>query len=232
MEQIRISAKNLGAVMLETFCPRCFWIKLKTANKLPWQIFPGIFSSIDAYTKKVAHAIIDNNKTEGPNWMKEMGDIVSWNKAPHFSKFNTVNEKHNILLTGSADGIFVRRDGGIIIPDWKTAKYTANQDKLLPMYGIQLNGYAYIHEATIGPVEALYLVYFQPQTDEGAAIANTKEYGFKMEFEAKAIEIPIDLGKLDRAMEITREIYEMPHAPAGLAGCKDCANLDRIMGLL
>ena len=36
MEQIKISAKNLGQVALEDFCPRCFWIKLKMANKLPW----------------------------------------------------------------------------------------------------------------------------------------------------------------------------------------------------
>ena len=44
---IRISAKNLGAVAMPGFCPRCFWIQMH-AEGLPYQIFPGIFSSIDA----------------------------------------------------------------------------------------------------------------------------------------------------------------------------------------
>lgn len=68
MEQIKISAKNLGAVAMPDFCPRCFWIKLKTANKLPWQIFPGIFSSIDAYTKHCVHAMIKLPTL--PGWLK------------------------------------------------------------------------------------------------------------------------------------------------------------------
>jgi len=54
-EVLRISDKNLGALALPDFCPRCFWIKMKTGNKLPFQIFPGIFSSIDAYTKHVVY---------------------------------------------------------------------------------------------------------------------------------------------------------------------------------
>ena len=58
---LRISAKNLGALALPGFCPRCFWLKLKAQNRLPFQIFPGIFSSIDAYTKRVVHAWIDQN---------------------------------------------------------------------------------------------------------------------------------------------------------------------------
>jgi len=51
MENLKISAKNLGATALEDFCPRCYWIKLKMGNRLPFQSFPGIFSSIDSYTK-------------------------------------------------------------------------------------------------------------------------------------------------------------------------------------
>jgi len=55
-EVLRISDKNLGALALPDFCPRCFWLKTKARNKLPFQIFTGIFSSIDAYTKRVVHA--------------------------------------------------------------------------------------------------------------------------------------------------------------------------------
>jgi len=74
MTQLRISAKNLGAMLLPEFCPRCFWFKLKTGNKLPFQIFPGIFSSIDAYTKRVVHGWID--ELGAPAWLDEIGSIT------------------------------------------------------------------------------------------------------------------------------------------------------------
>jgi len=78
MDQIKISAKNLGQTALEDFCPRCYWIKLKTNFKLPWQSFPGIFSSIDSYTKSCIHSIIDgvrDNPFAIPDWMKQMGSM-------------------------------------------------------------------------------------------------------------------------------------------------------------
>ena len=62
---IRISAKNLGYTALSDFCPRCYWLRLKTGFSLPYQSFPGIFSSIDAFTKHCVHSMIDNGlKTE------------------------------------------------------------------------------------------------------------------------------------------------------------------------
>jgi len=48
MNQLIISAKNLGELAMPDFCPRCFWLKTH-AKQLPFQIFPGdLHSSIDA----------------------------------------------------------------------------------------------------------------------------------------------------------------------------------------
>lgn len=45
---MRISAKDLGWLTTDDFCPRCFWIECH-AKGLPYQTgFPGIFFSIDA----------------------------------------------------------------------------------------------------------------------------------------------------------------------------------------
>jgi hypothetical protein len=74
MEQIRISAKSLGELALTDFCPRCFWIKLQLQNKLPFQIFPGIFSSIDSYSKRVIHSWFDK-KGEAPPWLSKRRDF-------------------------------------------------------------------------------------------------------------------------------------------------------------
>ena len=80
--QIRISAKNLGALAMPDFCPRCFWLKLRMENKLPFQIFPGIFSSIDSYTKNIVHSWFD---THGccPVWLSELGEIKGYVNPPH-----------------------------------------------------------------------------------------------------------------------------------------------------
>ncbi len=74
-EQIRISAKTLGYLLtMPNSCPRCAWLKLKC--DLPYQIFPGVFLSIDSYTKKItwSHYERDNRP---PNWLKTFSDYVS-----------------------------------------------------------------------------------------------------------------------------------------------------------
>lgn len=227
MKQIKISAKNLGQVALNDFCPRCFWIKLKTANKLPWQIFPGIFSSLDAYQKKAVHHIIDS-KSGLPAWLDIMGPIEAYDKTPHWSKFKADFDEFGITLNGTMDDVFKLKTGTYVIPDYKTAKYTANQDKLLPMYQIQLNGYKEISEkaSIYTPIEKLFLVYFEPFTDSAEGM--THEDGFEMSFHAKTVPMEIDQNKLYAAMEKTRKIYELLWPPDGKEGCKDCMALDAI----
>lgn len=230
MIPIRISAKNLGAVALEDFCPRCFWLRLHT-KALPWQIFPGIFSSIDSYTKKAVHALIDRAK-DMPCWLLDMGDIVGYRKVPHFSKFFTEIPDLGITLTGGPDDLLVTRSGGIVIPDYKTAKFTANQDKLLPMYRVQLNSYKVIAEACgFEPVADLFLVYFEPCTDEEAAKAKCSLDGFDMGFHAHPLPVQVDRLEIEQALEKTRKIHDMPTPPIGRQGCKDCESLNGIIKL-
>lgn len=228
MDQIKISAKNLGQIALDTFCSRCFWIKLKVNNKLPWQIFPGIFSSIDAYTKKAVHSMIDS-PIPIPAWMLEMGDIKGYQKVPHWSKFNVEIPEHNILLTGVPDDFLLDQEQNYIIPDYKTSKFTETQDKLRPMYDIQLNCYDVIARGRdIQPVVGLYLVYMEPVTDEAAAGESRTKVGFSMGFKAYAVPVEQNRQIVDEALETTREIYELSEAPEPIAGCKECQNLDVI----
>ena len=103
-ELMQISGKDLGGIGLIDFCERCFWISRKT--KLPYQWFPGIFSSIDAYTKRVVHGWFDEQGKQ-PSWLDPLGSFKGYIDPPSFHTFNTVIEKYNIKLTGSADGILV-----------------------------------------------------------------------------------------------------------------------------
>lgn len=231
--QIRISAKNLGELALPGFCPRCFWIKFRLANKLPFQIFPGIFSSIDGYTKNFIHAYFDRNRRP-PSWLNSLGDIVRYVEPPHWSKFSYVDPESNVLLLGTPDGVFVRSDNSHIIVDYKTAKYTGTQDSLFSMYEVQLNAYAVIGERRgLNPVTGLALIYMEPLTDSAALeeTGNHRSNGFAMGFAANIHPVKLDAARIPILLARARDIYEQPHPPHN-CGCKDCVALENLLAIV
>lgn len=231
MEQIRISAKVLGKIALDDFCPRCFYILLHT-KKLPWQIFPGIFSSIDAYTKKVAHSWIDKRQlgAKVPKFIEDL-DVTRYLKALHRSKSKIDIPEFGITLTGTVDDLFViGKDRGVHIPDYKTAKYTDNQDKLIPMYKVQLNGYAKIYDGLGENIIGLSMIYMEPLTEEWAADEWANQNNFKMVFDPKFVPVAVDLESLDPLFEKTRQIYD-GKLPEPAPKCKDCEILEGIVDL-
>ncbi len=229
--QIRISAKNLGALALPGFCPRCFWIKMHSPG-LPFQIFPGIFSTIDSYTKKVTHNHFARYD-QLPTWLGKFGNQAKPVKAPHHSKFQVMDGKTDILLTGVPDEILQKDNGSYIIIDYKTAKYTETQDSLLPMYEVQLNTYAYIGERQgFNPVSGLALIYMEPQTDLTPDNLDSvlHEDGFLMGFEGHLLEIELNPEeRIPPLLERVRKIYDQPVPPAGNTECKDCMLLDELI---
>ncbi len=232
-DQIRISAKNLGELALPNFCPRCFWLKLKLNNKLPFQIFPGIFSSIDAYTKNIIHSWFDRNHM-APPWLSGLGELVGYINPPHYSKFYIVNDENDILFTGVPDGIFIRPDGSHVIVDYKTAKYTGSQGSLLPMYDVQLNGYALIgNERGFAPISDLALVYMEPITDKEIAIhdGNYRDNGFALGFSPKIHKVELNPSKIFPLLAQVREIYEKSNAPDCNPSCTDCKSVEAIVRL-
>ena len=226
----KISAKDLGALALPDFCPRCFWIKRNA--KLPYQIFPGIFSSIDAYTKKVMHAWFDRYDF-APPWLPELYGVTGYLAAPHWSKFKRKDPATGITISGVVDDLLVCDDGAHIIPDYKTAKFTETQDKLRPMYEVQLNAYAWIQEGFGHPVRSTPLIYCEPVTGAEACtptIYNTK--GFNMTFQVKAIEITRDHGLVTQMLAKAKDIMDLSAPPAGAEDCSDCERLKNIISLV
>ena len=220
-EPLQISAKNLGELALPNFCPRCFWLKLHT-KKLPFQIFPGIFSSIDSYTKHVMHSSFDVHG-HAPAWLSGLGDVVGYCPPPHHSKYRCFYEDSGVLLTGAPDGILVLADGSHVIVDYKTARFTGGQDSLFPIYKVQLNGYAYIGERCgFGPVTGLALIYFEPVTHQEAAIHGHRDDGFNMCFKASILKVSLEEDSVLALMRRAREIYELPEPPGGSEGCENC----------
>jgi hypothetical protein len=231
--QLRISGKNLGQLALPNFCPRCFWLKMHTGDKLPWQIFPGIFSSIDSYTKKVTSQHYQRHRRI-PMWFDEFGNLGEPIAVPHHSVFRIVDEATDILLTGVPDELFRRQGGSLFITDNKTARFTGHQDELHPMYVTQLNSYSVIADRIgLGPVSGLGLIYHEPQTDiDGGDIDSVcADDGFTMRFTAKLLRIDLQPVTIQPLLRRVREICDLPTAPAGRDGCEDCERLERLIEL-
>ncbi len=226
----RISAKNLGELALGNFCPRCFWRKIRV-SKLPYQIFPGIFSSIDSYTKRIVHSAFDHHGA-APIWSSALGDVIGYVPAPHSSKFNIHDEANDVLLTGAPDDILLMRDQSHVIVDYKTAKFTDAQDSLFPLYETQLNVYAMIG-SQVGPkpVSGLALVYMEPQTDEEIAKdgENHREHGFTMHFHAYIRPVLIRPEIIPPLLKRAREIFDATEPPPSRKGCIDCRLVDELI---
>src|SRR5258706_1453271 len=228
---LQISGKDLGALAMKGFCPRCFWISRR--SKLPWQIFPGIFSSIDSYSKKVVHGQFD--KSGMPEWLTPLGELKGYKDPPSAHKFRVPVEEQGLLLTGGPEAIFERTDGTLVIADYKTSRYTPNQDRLFPMYQVQLNACAYIaRKLGWNAVSALALIYTEPVTTDEAAVGDAarREDGFAMGFAAKIVPVELDEAMLAPLFARAAQLHALEAPPASRDGCADCQNLEKIRALL
>lgn len=229
---MQISAKDLGWLNTDDFCPRCFWIE-RHAKGLPYQMgFPGIFSSIDSYTKNIVERYFRKNG-KLPSWLSEIGEVKRILSIKP-SDFKLVKEE--MTLSGIPDLIFERPDGSFAIVDYKTARYTGNQDSFIPVYQIQLNGYAYIAEGTgYKPVRDLFLVYFEPPSKEvyeQITDGHTNKDGFEMPFKPLIHRIKKDAKEVERLLKKAEQAYSSEKAPKGLDGCEDCMRLKGLIGLV
>jgi hypothetical protein len=228
--QLRISAKTLGSLALPGFCPRCLWIQMHV-RKLPYQIFPGIFSTIDSYGKRLVHGWFDEHES-APPWLSDLGKLKGYRKPPHYTKFSVLHRDTSVLLTGTPDGILIREDDSHLIVDYKTAKFTAHQDALLPMYEVQLNAYAYLGEnCGYSPVTALALVYTEPITDDVAAKKkkNMTERGFAMDFSAHVLPVKLKPQTIPKLLAKARKICDSATPPSPASGCEDCESLRELL---
>ncbi len=223
MDPIRISASRLGEILLPDACERCSWLKLRVNHRLPFDVFPSIFNSIDACTKDTVNSWFDVHGMP-PRWLSQLGPITGYQKPKPWREFQTTDHEYGINLRGVADAIFQDGDGSYLIADYKTARVDDDENKkLMPRYNVQLNAYARIaKDCGPAPISRLALIYLEPT--QGHA-DNCREDGFVMGFQARVVDVPLDDGLLRRAMARTRALFDRTDAPDGAPECEDCGRI-------
>jgi hypothetical protein len=239
-DQICISAKNLGSFAIPNCCNRCLWLKLRLQFSLPYQIFHGISSPIDPYTKKIIWKHFEKFGRL-PDWFSEFGEFNAVVPVPHYSKFFMVDEETNIKLTGMPDEILQRKDNGYSIIDYESARFNLAKDSfsLLLIYKVQLNGYAMIAESIgLKPVKQIGLIYYEPQTDVVETTTDelnklVSHDNFLMGFGSNCFEIELKPDEVVRPLlKKVRELWELDNAPKGIDNCEDCGKLYGLITLL
>ena len=194
---------------------------------------PGIFSSIDGFSKRAILAYFEKNG-HFPPWIAGRWAEAKPLPTPHHSTFRLTDPETGIVLTGVPDlmlGLPNRRQA---ILDLKTARYSKHQDFLLPMYQVQLVGYALIAEGLgLGTVEALGLVYGEPPAndDNRGLDALVDDKGFSMPFKATAMPIELDRTLIPPLLRRAKDILEMERAPEGRKDCKECRLIGEMVGI-
>ena len=154
-------------------------------------------------------------------------------KSPHPATFRLTDPATGIVLTGVPDLILGLPNDKLAILDLKTARFSDHQDSLLPMYQVQLVGYALIAEGlNMGTVEALGLVYGEPPPNDATKglDALVDDCGFSMPFKTTAEPIELNRALIPPLLRKAKTLLEMENPPDGQEGCKDCRLVDELIG--
>lgn len=232
---LRISATTLGRLALPDVCERCFWLGIRTGDKLPFQRpFPGIFSSIDSYTKR---AIETQFRAIGgtPPYLRELGELTKPLKPPNHNQFAYTDPQLGVTLRGVPDMMFLRQDGTLVIGDYKTARLTDAQKTLRPAYEVQLNTYALIaNHLDYPPVSLLALLYCEPETEDSHVEEPTNHltHGFRLGFRCTVVKVAIDSQRVYQLAHRAKTIALSPNPPPPHSACESCQQFEELLRLL
>ena len=223
---ITVSATRLAKLAKDNACDRCFWLDANV--KLPYQRFPGVFSTLDRAGKEAVNRWVEVRNLPPP-WLLSLGAIKRFLKPPHYSKFFFTHG--DLLVRGEADLIALFEDDSLLIGDLKTASYTEKQEELLPMYGAQLGCYALAAEATkMGTVSKLGLIYCQP-ISKGIDADVLRTDGYATRFDALAMGVNRNDQRIYDLCDRAYNILAGP-VPSPSMDCEDCPKLDHIIHLI
>jgi hypothetical protein len=232
---IRITARELGQVLLDDFCERCFWFRKKfpLSQKHPFSSpLPGIVSQADAYIKRVMSTHLQQTGSL-PSWLiSELG--ISFSNLD-FHRVQPITPERwekdiakGFCLVGEPDAIWEFPDRRWFIADYKMASLSQAQERLLPLYQTQLNAYAYLAEQLQKRhIAGLALVYFEPESSDQALADHDlfRRTQGQLILGFRCTVVPVEVKTADWLETLCGRVFEIlssPNPPKGRQGCQGC----------
>lgn len=224
---VRCSSIQLGELASQRFCPRCFYYKLRLHDRLPWLGPSDISTTLSSIIKQAIHAYFDEH-SRLPFWLAPLGEISRYHQVPHWSRFNTVVDRHRILLTGVADCIFERADGSFVIVDFQIASQTSSMESALHEFEVQLNAKALIAERCgFSPVAHTHLVLLDSCCSKSDPCIREAD-GPCLHHSVRVHSFSSERRSLKSLFERVRALHRRTREPRGRRGCMECVVLQRL----
>jgi hypothetical protein len=231
MDNIRVSPRDLGKMLLKKFCPRCYWILIGLGFRVPFDMpMAGLMYNMDRFEKALVECHFED-KGLSPKWLASMNCV----EVAEFPEKMTMEfPKYGLTMVGKPDAVLRKKDGSLFLIDYKTAKDKGSDDPFMPAYETQLLGYVHLLEANgVGKVSEVALVYFDNDLvdyyDEPLELLTRS--GLTVPFTAKIHPIEFSRQALDPLLKAFRGYADMLAPPKGRDHCKDCERLERLENL-
>jgi hypothetical protein len=212
------------------FCKTSFLFGIGMGFRYPFDFpMPGLMFNMDSFEKRIVDAHFDA-KGFLPRWLKTLG-CTGPVEFPR--KLTEDIDDLGLTLVGMPDAVFSKKNGDLVVVDYKTARYKGDDDPFMPVYEAQLWGYARLLESNgIGDVSGAALVYFEN------GLANYKDSsldllsndGINVPFTVKLHAVDIDLKALDGLLKKFR-MYMDSTGPLTFCDCKTCERLQRLFAI-
>jgi len=191
---------------------------------------PGILFNMDRFEKILVEAHFNSNKS-APKWLLSLGckEPVAFP-----TKMTEDLPKLGLTLVGMPDAVFKKKDGSLVLVDYKTAKYKGADDPFMPIYETQLWGYARLLEhAGVGTVSTAALVYFANTLSDYAEnpLDLLTSEGLRVPFAVQIHEVKLNLPALNPLLKTFRDYADRSAPPESVAGCKVCKRLNYLFDL-
>jgi len=232
---LAISPRNLGLIMLDTFCAYCFWILLRMRFHSPFNHGGG---ALWTYMQQIQEAQVGHHLEKDGCLPKEFSpfcDINARAEFPkHWSKFS-YKHKSGVVLYGVPDEIFTLADESLCVIDHKTAINKGEGDPFLPIYHSQTIGYADIAQNGLGLGEVTRAGLFYWEIQRAQVIDDPAGHYEKgkvwVPFVPRPLEFEVDFTFLDPLLKEAKKLWKADAPPAGRIGCRDCEGLKALFAL-
>lgn len=229
MDSVRVSPRHLGRMTLADFCARCYFFMVMMLFRFPFELpMPGLMYHLDIFEKKYVQAFLAS-EGELPPGMEDLG----CNSVVGFPRKLTADfPKYDLTLVGMPDEVLQKPDGKLVVIDYKTAIAHGGDDPLLPLYSVQLLGYAELLErAGVGEVDSAAIVYFANESKDyrDCPLDLATDTGFSLPFKITTQPVELDRKQLEPLLKRFRQFVNMKLPPAGREKCRDCQRLQLLL---